>query len=400
VLRGRPDVYRRMSNIEPLFKEMGVAGVFSAEGKEWRPQRRLSMEALSHRHLRGFYATLRRIAERMKRRWEGAADRQDVLDITDDLKRFTVDVTTLLTFGHDVNTIEQGEGELQRRLELLFPAFHHRLFTMFPTWRYFRLPSDRRIDRALVWLRDWLRELVAQARASLAADPSRAEAPSNFLEAMLSARDEEGRPFSDETLFGNLMTMLLAGEDTTAYTLAWAVHELCDDPASVASLRAEADAVMKGGGAPPDIESANALSWAAAIAKETMRLRPVAPLLFHDTNVETVLGDVRLPARTTVVVLTRPAARAAESFDEPGVFRPGRWLGKPAGAHDASVHIPFGSGPRLCPGRTLAILEMNVLLATLYGHFDVTRVGATAEVHERIAFTMYPEGLKVRLRRR
>jgi cytochrome P450 len=100
------------------------------------------------------------------------------------------------------------------------------------------------------------------------------------------------------------------------------------------------------------------------------------------------------------VLLTRLAALAAEHFDDPKAFRPGRWVGPPAGAHDPSVHIPFGSGPRLCPGRTLALLEMNVVLATLYGNFHVERVGASADVREVMAFTMYPEGLRVRLRRR
>ena len=400
VLRQRPETYRRMSKVEPVFKEMGVAGVFSAEGAAWRPQRRLSMEALSHRHLRGFYATLKTVAERLKRRWDAAADRHDVVDITDDLKRFTVDITTLLTFGHDVNTIDQHEGELQKRLELLFPAFHQRLFAVVPTWRYFRLPRDRRVDRAIAWLQGWLQELVAAARTRMAAEPARALHPSNFLEAMLAARDEAGRPFSDETLFGNLMTMLLGGEDTTAYTLAWAVHELCDSPASVESLRAEAAASSKADVVPADMETASGLAYAAAVAKEAMRLRPIAPLLFHDTNVETVLGDVRLPPRTTVVLLTRLAALAAEHFDDPTAFHPGRWVGPPAGAHDPSVHIPFGSGPRLCPGRTLALLEMNVVLSTLYGNFDVERVGRSADVREVMAFTMYPDGLRVRLRRR
>ena len=123
------------------------------------------------------------------------ADAGAPLDVVDELKRFTVDVTTLITFGHDVNTVEHGDDVIQRKLELVLPAANRRLFALFPAWRLVRLPRDRRLDRALAGLRAWLGELVAAERARLAAEPARAEQPSSFLEAMLSARDDEGRPF-------------------------------------------------------------------------------------------------------------------------------------------------------------------------------------------------------------
>jgi cytochrome P450/nitrite reductase/ring-hydroxylating ferredoxin subunit len=398
ILRARPETYRRTSKLEPIFEELGVNGLFSAEGAAWRPQRRLAMEALASRHLAGFYPTLRMVADRLRERWKGAAQRGDTLDVADELKRFTVDVTTVLTFGHDINTIEQtGDDVIQRRLELLFPTFNRRIFAPIPWWRFFRTPRDRRLDRALAELRVWIEGLVREARARLDADPERAARPANFLEAMLAARDEQGQPFSDRVIFGNLMTMLLAGEDTTAYTLAWAVHHLCDSPPSVAALEAELDAVLGADPAPRDIDAANRLAYAGAVANETMRLRPVAPMLFFETLAPTTVGDVDLPVATTVVVLMRTPAVTAKSFHEPEAFRPERWLGGAGGAHDASSHLPFGSGPRICPGRSLAILEMKVVLALLYRSFTVTRVGPTASVREHFAFTMSPHGLAVRL---
>jgi hypothetical protein len=95
------------------------------------------------------------------------------LDFVEEVKRFTVDVTTLVTFGHDLNTVEQGDDVIQRKLELVFPAFNRRLFALFPVWRLVRLPRDRRLDRALVELRAWLGELVVAERARLAAEPGR-----------------------------------------------------------------------------------------------------------------------------------------------------------------------------------------------------------------------------------
>lgn len=402
VLRARPDTYRRLGNVEPVFAEMGVSGVFSAEGAAWRSQRRLAMEALSHRNLRGFYPTLEAVTRRLRARWQHKGAAGATLDLADELKRFTVDVTTTLAFGHDVNTIEQGDDVIQRKLGLVFPAFSRRLFALLPTWRWLRMPSDRRLDRALAELREWLGARIAEARARLDGDPSRAEHPTNFLESMIASRDAEGRPFPDEVIFGNAMTMLLAGEDTTAYTLVWAVHHLCDAPDAVARLRAEVDAIAGVDGVPADIETANRFAYASAIANEAMRLRPVAPLLFFEANRDVVIADVALPKGAWLGVLTRVPAVDAAHFGHPNDFRPDRWLdaGASTGTHDPSAHIPFGSGPRICPGRTLALLEMKLVLAMLYGAFDVERVGEARDVREHFAFTMAPATVRIRLRSR
>ena len=402
ILRARPETYRRASNVEPVFREMGVDGVFSAEGPAWRSQRRLAMGALSHRNLRGFYPALQTVTRRLRTRWEKKADAGATLDLADELKRFTVDVTTTLTFGYDVNTLEQGDDVIQRKLELVFPAFARRLFAILPTWRWIRTPYDRRLDRALTELRRWLGVRLDEARARLASDPTRAERPENFLESMIAARDADGRPFPDDIIFGNAMTMLLAGEDTTAYTLAWAVHHLCDAPDAATRLRTEADALRATDAAPNDIETADCLAYAGAVAYEAMRLRPVAPTLLLEANHDVVIADVAVPKGTWIALHTRPPALDAQNFGDPLAFRPERWLDANAtgGAQDPSANIPFGSGPRICPGRTLALLEMKVVLAMLFGDFDVERVGDAAEVKELFAFTMAPVGMRVRLHSR
>ena len=401
-LRDRPETFRRTSVLAPIFRELGIDGVFSAEGDSWRVQRRLSMEALSHRHLRTFYPSLATVAERLRQRWIQAAERGLVLDLNDELKRFTVDVTTHLVFGYDIDTLRQDGDVIQRKLELIFPALNRRLYALAPWWRIVRTPADRRVDRAVVDLHEWLRGLVSEARERLRNDAARAERPENLLEAMLVARDEDGRPFSDETIFGNAMTMLLAGEDTTAYTLAWAVHHLTDAPLLVDALRTEIDAVLGTDPVPPTIEQANRLAYAAAVANESMRIRGVAPLIWGEANVDTVLGGVAIPKGGIVVALTRLSATLPTSFGEPEVFRPTRWTepAPPGVAHNPATHQPFGSGPRICPGRTLALLEMKLVLATLYASFDVERVGESSDVRELLSFTMMPSGLRVRLHRR
>ena len=142
VLRARPETFTRQSAVAPVFSEMGIDGVFSAEGDAWRTQRRLAVLALAQHHLRDLYPKLQTVTTRLKKRWERLADTGASLDIVEDLKRFTVDVTTLIAFGDDINTVEQGDDVIQRKLELVFPAINRRLFALFPTWRLVRLPRD------------------------------------------------------------------------------------------------------------------------------------------------------------------------------------------------------------------------------------------------------------------
>ena len=116
----------------------------------------LATFALAQHHLRNLYPKLQTVTTRLKERWERVAETGAALDIVEELKRFTVDVTTLITFGYDINTVEQGNDVIQRKLELVFPALTRRLFALFPFGGWSKLPRDRRLDRALAELRAWL----------------------------------------------------------------------------------------------------------------------------------------------------------------------------------------------------------------------------------------------------
>ncbi|MCX4240751.1 cytochrome P450 [Paraliomyxa miuraensis] len=402
ILRKRPESYRRMSRMADIFDEMGVDGVFSAEGTSWRPQRKLAMGALDHRHLTAFFSTLHDVAERLRRRWETAADAGDVLDVQEEMMRFTVDVTTRLAFSEPTDVIGGASSQLLDDLDPLFPTIARRINAMFPYWRYLQLPRDRHFTRSLGRVRKWLEDVIARTRERLQADPSRAEHPSDFVEAMLVARDPEGRPFSDRLLFGNALTMLVAGEDTTANTMAWAVHFLLDAPEELSALRTRIDAVLGSARVPADMATTRALDEIEAVANETMRLEPVAPMMFLETIPEVTLGDVRLPAATPILVLTRPSALDPARIDDPHAFRPERWRdGHTAAAlQRAGVFVPFGSGPRICPGRSLALLEIRMVLATLLRNFELERVGRSQDVGEELGFTLSPTNLRARLRRR
>jgi cytochrome P450 len=200
--------------------------------------------------------------------------------------------------------------------------------------------------------------------------------------------------------------MLLAGEDTTANTLAWMIYLLTRNPEAMRRARDEVHAVIGAQGLPTQYEQLSALPFVEACAHETMRLKPVAPIQMKQAARESVVAGIRIPAGQLVMLLMRPAATDESYFTNPGAFDPARWLADGAPGRAASsakrVAMPFGAGPRLCPGRYLAMQEIKMAIAMLLGGFEIESVATPdgGEPRERLSFTMAPTGLRMRLRPR
>ena len=427
VLRERPQGFRRHFAIRPIFREMGIDGLFSAEGDDWRRQRPLVMRALDPAHLRRFFPVIATATERLHARWLSSAATGVPVDVRADLTRYTVDVTCSLAFGTDVATLTRDDPDpLQRDLDRIFTGIAHRINALWPSWRWYRTRSDREIERALRAASQAVQGFIAHARTEMAAQPHLREEPANLLHALLAAN--EAQRLSDEELHGNVMTLLLAGEDTTSNTIAWALHLLSQHPDVLRAARAEAidalsaevDAHIDGhidaqAGARAgtvvlhDFESTRQLPLIEGIVLEALRLKPVAPLNMFTALRDTELLGTRIPARTLVCILKRPPATDPDAFGDPQAFRPQRWLAGEAGASGSGssagpesvgggarrAFMPFGGGPRFCPGRYLAILEAKMVLTTTLAAFDLAPSGDA--VHELMGMTMQPDGLKLRL---
>ncbi len=400
-LRERPHGFRRTQRLEMVAKELYLKGVFAAEGEDWRRQRQIVISALNRHKLTDFFPMLAMTTARLQRCWEGAADRGEPVDLGRDLMRFTVDVTMQLAFGVDPNTLETSGPVIQQHLDKIFPMVHKRVFAPFVWWHLIRLPSDRSVERSVAALQDQVQEMVEAARKRMAADPHRN--PSNFLEAILAAVEEEGSGFSDEEIFANAGTLLLAGEDTTANTIAWTMHYFTLYPDLFARARSEADAMLGKAPMPEALDQAGRLPYIDAFYNEVMRLKPVAPFLILEPVADAELLGYRIPKGTPVFFLMRHLAVNKVHFAGGDSFDPERWLTSVkdrAGPHDRRVFSPFGGGPRICPGRMLALAEIRMVLSMLCRNFDLEPAMQPGEVQEQLSFTMLPSELKVFLKRR
>jgi cytochrome P450 len=229
------------------------------------------------------------------------------------------------------------------------------------------------------------------------ARPELRDQPENFLESMLAAQED----FTDEEILGNTLTLLLAGEDTTAHTMAWALWQLAGSPEVQSRWAAEAAAVLGERHFVTDYEMLEGLRYGEAVLRESMRLKSVAPLQSVQPLADVEIAGTRIPAGTRVWLMMRYAGLAANGVTRAHDFDPGRWLEEGDGSPpDQKAFLAFGAGPRFCPGRNLAFLEGKAGMATIARNFQIELDGSSGPVEEEFSFTMVPRGLRVRLRKR
>lgn len=401
VLRDRPDGFRRVRQFESVFEESRSPGVLSQEGDDWRRSRRLVVTALNSNHLHRYFHVVRTACERLRRRLEREASGGRTFDPRPTLTSYSLDNISALAFGKDLNTLGRDDVELQGHIERHFRMINRRFKLPVPYWRWLRLPADRAWERSLDALHRAVAGFIEEARERLRADPRLREEPENFLQSMIVAQETEDE-FSDEEIVGNTLTLLIAGEDTTAHTMAWTAWLLALNPDVQARCAEEAAEVLGEREFVDEHELVERLHYTEAVLRESIRLRSVVPLTGLEPLTDVTIADTRIPAGTPLMVMLRHAGLHEGGVDCALELDPGRWLepGQPA-APDRKSFLAFGAGPRFCPGRNLAFLEAKAGMATIVRNFELQLDESAGPVRESSAnFVSVPENLRLRLRPR
>jgi cytochrome P450 len=407
VLKARPEHFRRSNRFRDIATEMGLdLGLFSAEGDTWHRQRRMVMASFAPQRIRAYFPSMLNVTRRLQNRWLKACaaspDGIARLDVQRELMRYTVDTITGLAFGHDVNSLEADGDVIQQHLDRIFPALFDRLLAVLPVWRYIERDKDRQLAHSVAEVGIAIEGFIAQARARMDAEPQRRTEPGNLLEAFIVAAENEDAAVRDQDVAGNVMTMLLAGEDTTANSLCWMLELMAQHPESIARAREEVLRLAPQGVDAFTPELLDGMDYLDACVNESMRLKPVAPFLPVEATHDTVVGDVAVPANTLVWNVMRADSVSEAHLPQAASFLPERWLLTGAQAVPKQLSMPFGSGPRICPGRYLALLEIKMAAAMLLQRFDILGVDTPdgRPAVEKMNLAMTPVGMTLKLRPR
>jgi cytochrome P450 len=393
-LLSHPDLVRDvlLTQAQAFHKGLGLErarillgeGLLTSEGAFHLRQRRLLQPAFHRSRIAGYAEAMVDIAEAAAARWSADAE----LDVAEEMMRITLAVVAKTLFGADVEGTAADVGRALTDTLGLFGALSlpfGELVLRLP------LPAVRRFRRGRGRLDAEVARIVAQRRAE-GGDRG------DLLSMLLAARDDEGRPMTDGQLRDEVMTLFLAGHETTANALAWTFHLLGENPAVERALHGELDTVL--GTRRPGAEDSGGLPVTTAVFSEALRLFPPAWVLGRRAREAVRLGDGTLiPDGALAVLSPFVVQRDARWFPDPLTMRLDRWTPEGRADRHRFAYFPFGAGTRSCIGEAFAWMEGTLVLAVLARAWRLSPVpGIRVRTEPRI--TLRPKGLRMRAGRR
>ena len=350
VLATNPKNFRKAISLRSnFFLRLVGNGLLTSEGEEWKRQRRLSSPAFHRQRICAYADTMVEYTQRLMSGWQSGEQR----DMHREMTRLTLEIVVRCLFSADVSDDVDHVGATLKELVKPFASqatlkwiLNNRLPTL-THLRFHRLA--RRID-------DVVYRIIAARRAN---DKDEGD----LLSMLLAARDEDGSRMNDQQLRDEVMTLFLAGHETTALTLTWAWYLLGKHREAEQMFHHELDEVL--GHRPPTMADLPRLRFTEQIAKEAMRLFPPAYALGRDTVDDCEIGGYRVPAGTQVFMFQWVTQRDARFYDQPDEFRPERWTEAFTERLPKYAYFPFGGGPRACIGASFAMMEIILVLATI-----------------------------------
>jgi cytochrome P450 len=304
------------------------------------------------------------------------------------MMRLTLEVVVKTLFNTDVSAEADKVGQVLSQMAKPF-ASQATLKWILDN----RLPTSthRSFNRAAREIDEIVYRLIAERRSSGSDE-------GDLLSMLLAAHDEDGSRMNDKQLRDEVMTLFLAGHETTALTLSWAWYLLAQNPESEAKFHAELDEVLDSG--LPAVDDLARLKYTEMIAKESMRLYPPAYALGREAIEECELGGYRVPAGAQVFMFQWATQRDPRFFAEPDAFRPERWTEEFSNRLPKYAYFPFGGGPRACIGNYFAMMEIVMLLATIGQRFRFSLV-PDQQVSLMPAMSLRPaNGIKIKVENR
>ncbi len=325
-------------------------GLLISEGNLWRRQRRIAAPAFHNKRIAEFVATMTACTEVTLARWHAMTE---PFDVAAEMMALTLNIIARTMFSTDVS----GEVEAVRRLMDIVVTLRPGLFDLFgfPEWLPRRQPRAYR--RAIAEFEALVSRLLAERRAD------RIDR-GDLLSMLLAARDPEtGQGMSDKQLRDEILTIFLAGHETTANALSWTWYLLARHPEAEARLHDELDRVL--GGRMPSYADLAELKWTRMVIEEAMRLYPPAHTIVRTALGEDRIGGVRVPAGAIVTISIYVTHRNPNLWPEPERFEPERFAPAEVARRHRFAYLPFGGGPRICIGNSFAIAEAQVIIAAI-----------------------------------
>lgn len=380
---GKPDFF---------LKSMGLVqgqGLFSSEGEQWLKHRRLMQPAFQQKQLVNLYAVMLNCVQSLLNKWDEKPE-DEVIDIAAEMTRLTLQIVSLALFSVDISD-ESDELGQAFRTALEYVYFRMNTPLALPFW----MPTSRNLKFRQA--KQTLDRVVLEIIRSRRQDPTRHD---DLLSMLLAAQDEETQEgMSDRQLQDEVITLINAGHETTATSLAWTWYVLGTHPHIMSRLQDEIQAVLQGNA--PSFEKLSQLQYTRCIFNESLRLYPpgigfVPRVALEDDEMQGYF----IPKGTLIQVMSYFTARHPDFWEDPEQFDPDRFLPEQSKQRSKFAYLPFGAGPHVCIGKNFALMESVTILAAIVQRFHIELLpNQPIEIDPR--FTLRPKyGIKVTVQKR
>jgi len=364
-----------------FFQRLVGNGLVTSEGEFWRRQRRLAQPAFHRQRISAYGSVMVEFAQRACQLWRA----EETRDIHRDMMRLTLEIVVKTLFNADVS----GEADnVGRILTQIVKPFSSQATVKWILDNRLPTPAHYRFNRATAEIDKIVYQIIAERRGT-------GYDQGDLLSMLLQAQDEDGSQMTDKQLRDEVMTLFLAGHETTALALSWAWYLLAQNPDCERHFHEELDSVLAG--RLPTVEDLPKLQYTEKVAKEAMRLYPPAFGIGRQPIEDCEIGGYSIPAGSQVLMFPWATHRDPRFFGEPERFNPGRWSEDFVSQLPKYAYFPFGGGPRACIGNQFAMMEIILLLATIGQRFRFS-LCSDHQVTLLPAMSLRPRhGIKVRV---
>lgn len=356
--------YSKATSSNLLFEKVVGEGLLTSEGETWRRQRRMMQPAFHDSRIEGFDGMIVEAAGSMLELWQRAYELNQPIDIAREMAALTLTVTTRSLFGVDLGDEVRAVGEIANRAA-----------------DYFDKPSSPQLIRSAQEFGAVVDRIIAQRKQHF-------KDGGDLLSSMILARDEKtGAAMDDAQLRTQVLTLLLAGYETTASALTWTWYLLSQNPAALGRLRTEVREVLKGRA--PRFSDLEHLPYTGMVLDESLRLFPPAWTLGRRAIGEDEIDGYHIPANTVIAICIYTLQRHPGFWDRPDVFDPERFSPKNLEGRHKFAYIPFGAGPRRCIGNNFGLMEAALVMACILQRFELHLMPGV-DIQARALFVLRP----------
>lgn len=367
-----------------MFKRFLGESLLTTEGEAWQQQRKLIQPIFHAAHIHDFVAVFGEQAQAMCHRWRV----DDTIQIEREMMALTLRIICRTMFSTDID----GQiDQIEKLLKVLIAEAQSQLNLGMPIPNWVPLPTYRRQNRAIQGLHELLLTIIHRRQDQLA---NGAEVPADLLTMLLTAKYEDGSAMSDTQVLDECMTIFFAGHETTAVGLTWAWAELLQHPDILARLRDEIDKVL--GKRAIRYDDLEQLPYLSQVIKETLRLHPPVAAFSRAVTAAFDVNEHHFQPGATLVFTINTLHHQAEFYPNPGCFDPERF-GADRTAPDRYTYMPFGAGSRICVGNAFAMLEMQIVLATMVQSLQLSLVPGQTFTPVQLITLRPQNGVKVQV---